>query len=179
MRPPPYLVHRLGRCEVGNDHTPVFVEHLRNVCRRGTRTDCLYCCWHGIRTDGLYCCLHGAHYTGLRNRYEGDPLKTPGSHDRAVEVRRQLLPSRFGEVEPGTGCENCGHAARENRITQQNSSATPVGTTPRPTNMLHATSYGPDWPFTPTRREKKLAASAVRDVTRRRSPRREFHTMCE
>ena len=31
--------------------------------------------------------------------------------------------------------------------------------------MLHATSYGPDWPFTPTRREKKLTASAVREVT--------------
>ena len=42
----PDLIHRLGRCEVGNDHTPVFVEHLRNVCRRGFRTDCTYCYWH-------------------------------------------------------------------------------------------------------------------------------------
>ena len=31
--------------------------------------------------------------------------------------------------------------------------------------MPHATSCGLDWPFTPKRREKKLAASAVREVT--------------
>ena len=48
----PYLIHRLGRCEVGNDHTPVFVEHLRNVCRRGIRTDCPYCCWHDAYYTG-------------------------------------------------------------------------------------------------------------------------------
>jgi hypothetical protein len=28
--------------------------------------------------------------------------------------------------------------------------------------MRHATSYGPDWPFTPKRREKKPAASSRR-----------------
>jgi hypothetical protein len=28
--------------------------------------------------------------------------------------------------------------------------------------MPHATSYGPDWPFTPKRREKKPAASSRR-----------------
>ena len=31
--------------------------------------------------------------------------------------------------------------------------------------MLHVTSYGLDWPFTRTPREKKLAALAVREVT--------------
>ncbi len=41
-----------------------------------------------------------------------------------------------------------------------------VGTVPTPTNTPHATSCGPDWPVTqPTLREKKLAASAVREVT--------------
>jgi hypothetical protein len=34
------------------------------------------------------------------------------------------------------------------------------------TNMPHATSFGPDWPVTQLMlSEKKLAASAVRDVT--------------
>ena len=44
--------------------------------------------------------------------------------------------------------------------------ANAAGTVPRPTNTPHATSCGPDWPVTqPTLREKKLAASAVREVT--------------
>jgi hypothetical protein len=33
---------------------------------------------------------------------------------------------------------------------------------PGRTNMPHATSYGPDWPFTPKPREKKPAASSCR-----------------
>ena len=41
--------------------------------------------------------VHTIHYV---DRYEGDPLNagwlTPGSHDRAVEVRRQMNPFRFG-----------------------------------------------------------------------------------
>src|SRR4051812_27705300 len=48
---------------------------------------------------------------------------------------------------------------------KQNSSVNGASIMPKPTNTLHATSYGLDWPFTPSRREKKLAASAVREVT--------------
>ena len=34
--------------------TPVFVEQLRNVCRRGTRTDCSYSYWHTEYFTGWY-----------------------------------------------------------------------------------------------------------------------------
>src|SRR6478672_11857154 len=50
-------------------------------------------------------------------------------------------------------------------LPKRNSSANAVVTPLGPTNMPHATSCGLDWPFTPKRREKKLAASAVREVT--------------
>jgi hypothetical protein len=59
----PYLIHDLGRCEVGNDHTPVFVEHFRNVSRRDTRADSPYCNWQENRTNCLYLRCHDAYST--------------------------------------------------------------------------------------------------------------------
>lgn len=43
---------------------------------------------------------------------------------------------------------------------KQNSSASDAHIAPKQMNTLHVTSYGLDWPFTPTRCEKKLAASS-------------------
>lgn len=43
---------------------------------------------------------------------------------------------------------------------KQNSSASDARIALKQMNTLHVTSYGLDWPFTPTRREKKLAASS-------------------
>jgi hypothetical protein len=43
---------------------------------------------------------------------------------------------------------------------KQNSSASDAHIAPKQMNTLHVMSYGPDWPFTPSRREKKLAASS-------------------
>jgi hypothetical protein len=42
----PDLIHRLGRREIGNDHTTVIAKDLRDLCRRRIRTDCTYCYWH-------------------------------------------------------------------------------------------------------------------------------------
>ena len=70
------------------------------------------------------------------------------------------------EVDPrhtSDGCENCGHAAPENRVTQAEFVCQRCGhIAPRQTNTPHATSSGLDWPFTPKRREKKPAASSRR-----------------
>ena len=67
------------------------------------------------------------------------------------------------EVDPrhtSDGCEKCGHAARENRVTQADFVAKAVVTAPRPTNTPHVTSYGLDWPITRKPREKKPADSS-------------------
>ena len=72
------------------------------------------------------------------------------------------------EVDPrhtSDRCESCGHAAPENRVTQAEFVCQRCGHTARQTNTPHATSSGLDWPYTPKPREKKLAASAVREVT--------------
>jgi hypothetical protein len=48
---------------------------------------------------------------------------------------------------------------------KRNSSANAAVIVHRPTNTPRATSSGLDWPYTRNPREKKLAASAVREVT--------------
>jgi len=65
-------------------------------------------------------------------------------------------------------CEACDHPARENRVKRRCSDASAVGTRPTPMNTPPATSSGLDWPFSqPTKLgEKKLAALAVREVTK-------------
>ena len=80
------------------------------------------------------------------------------------------------EVDPrhtSDRCENCGHAAPENRVTQAVFVCQRADITPRPTNTPHGTSYGLDWPFTRKPREKKPAASSRRrshtHVDRRRT----------
>jgi putative transposase len=74
------------------------------------------------------------------------------------------------EVDPGTPPTAARTVDTQHAGTvslKRNSSANGAGIAPRPTNTLHATSCGLDWPFTPKRREKKLTASAVREVTSR------------
>jgi len=69
------------------------------------------------------------------------------------------------EVDPrhtSDGCENCGYAAAENRVTQAEFNADDACIWHRQTSMPHATSYGLDWPFTLKRRENKPAASSRR-----------------
>jgi Probable transposase/Putative transposase DNA-binding domain len=57
------------------------------------------------------------------------------------------------------GREKCGYAAAENRVTRAEFECQRCShRAPRPTNMPHATSYGPGWPFTLKQHEKKPAA---------------------
>jgi hypothetical protein len=82
-------------------------------------------------------------------------------HGKAEDAGRTLI-----EVDPrhtSNGCERCGHAAPENRVTQAELPANVAVTDRyRPTNTPHATSCGLDWPFTRKQREEKPAASSRR-----------------
>ena len=72
------------------------------------------------------------------------------------------------EVDPrhtSDRCEACGHAARANRVTQAEFACQRCASS-RPGRRTRRTQHpaGPDWPITPKRHEKKLAASAVREA---------------
>jgi putative transposase len=79
---------------------------------------------------------------------------------KAEDAGRTLL-----EVDPrhtSDGCEKCGYAAAENASPKRRSNASDARIAPQQTSMPHTTSCGPDWPFTPKRRENKPAASSRR-----------------
>ena len=64
---------------------------------------------------------------------------------------------------PGTppmAARNEGMQRARTASLKQNSSVSNARIALKQMNTLHVTSYGLDWPFTPPRREKKLAASS-------------------
>jgi transposase len=75
------------------------------------------------------------------------------------------------EVDPrhtSDGCENAGMQPPKTASPSRRSNASDAVIAHRQTNMPHGTSYGPGWPFTPKRREKKpTAPSRRRSHTRR------------
>jgi hypothetical protein len=63
---------------------------------------------------------------------------------------------------PRTAARSAGTQPPKTASRKRSSNASDAFIAPRQTNMPHATSYGPGWPFTPERREKKPAASSRR-----------------
>src|SRR5271165_4001158 len=79
--------------------------------------------------------------------------------------RLGVLGLRSTPSTPPTGVSAAGTQRARTASRKRNSPANTAVTPHRQTNTPHATSCGPDWPIMPKRREKKLAASAVREVT--------------
>ena len=102
-----------------------------------------------------------------------------GSTDRSVTLagasssrycapkRKRLggLGLRSTPGTPPTGVSAAGTQRARTASRKRSSPANAAVTAHRQMNTPHATSCGPDWPITPTRREERLAASAVREVT--------------
>ncbi len=104
------------------------------------------------------------------------PGRSPGCLEASVTLagasssqycapKRKTLDAHRLRSIPGTppmAASPAGTRHARTASTKRNSSANTAVIAPRPMNMPHATSCGPDWPFTPTRREKTPAASSRR-----------------
>ena len=87
------------------------------------------------------------------------------SSSRFCAPKRKMLGAPGLRSTPATrrmAAKNAGMQPPKTASPKRHSNASDARITHRQTNMLHATSYGPDWPFTPKRREKKPAASSRR-----------------